>query len=283
MFEESVKRYLKGYKSDDPWSMEDGYILLGASQLYEVTGEGFYKDFVLTYMEQNISSDGVIHNCKEDDFLSVMQCGKSLITAYRWTENKKYKLAIGELVVKLSSQPRTPEHLFTQPDRGELSDNIEVLYKVEPFYMAYETFLGKKENYNDIINQFKAARAIMNSAKTTVLDTYNYSMALVDTVSVTSEQIFEHYKQLEVQLKEAIKVMLPYGDELDIAAGYVILKACNQGHLLREKYEHKGEKIVKKYLEKDLPADKKQIGIYMMAYAQLLKSGDGQSAGIYEA
>lgn len=160
-----------------------------------------------------------------------------------------------------------------------------------------------------------------------------YLMALIDVMSEMDETIFEHYKVLEELFREGIKGILQYQDHksklfyqvidrADIKGnyletsgsamiGYAILKGCNLGVLLKDKYQEIGEGIVTSLTENMLieidktlrlsnicsvaglgPAnnsrrdgsvdyylsepiicdDQKGVGAYMMAYAQKLMS-----------
>lgn len=101
-----------------------------------------------------------------------------------------------------------------------------------------------------------------------------FLMALTDTMDSMSIEIFEQYKKLETMFKQMLKGILQYQDEDsklfyqivdrgDIAGNYLetsgsamiayaILKGCNMGVLLKEKYAVIGEGILSSLLEKKL-------------------------------
>lgn len=68
--------------------------------------------------------------------------------------------------------------------RGEQPEEIlDALYRIQPFYMEYETVYGKKEKYNDIIGQFENAQKIMcGGGDRSIRSTVQYLAALADTM-----------------------------------------------------------------------------------------------------
>lgn len=98
-----------------------------------------------------------------------------------------------------------------------------------------------KENYSSIVTYFKA----MNT-----LDTAQIAV-LIDTIEQMSEEIFEHYKALQIIFKREVKRLLK---DAEIKGGLrealspeelgqflnSIQKACDMGVLLPEKYENIG-------------------------------------------
>ena len=55
---ERAEKFIKGYidrftsAKVDKWNYEDGCVLKGAIQMYKVTGEEYYKEFVLNYLKK---------------------------------------------------------------------------------------------------------------------------------------------------------------------------------------------------------------------------------------
>jgi unsaturated rhamnogalacturonyl hydrolase len=230
--------HFKNYKED--WNYEDGCVLMGCVQLFQATGDKRYQEFVLNYLEGFIREDGTIVNYEEDKFnIDSINPGKVLFSAYEWTGETKYLEAVERLMNQVRQQPRTGCGNFWHKKIYPNQIWLDGLYMAQPFYMAYETRLGKKENYNDIINQFKNVRKYLyNENKGLYYHAYDeareqfwadkatgtspnfwlrsmgwYLMALVDVMSEMDETIFEQYKVLEELLREAVKGILTYQDE----------------------------------------------------------------------
>lgn len=101
-----------------------------------------------------------------------------------------------------------------------------------PFFMEYETVCGKKERYNQIVDRMEeVAAAGFADAKTRNA----YLAALVDVIDGISFEIYEKYRALIAVYKQVLKDALKERTET-FELAYAILKGCNMGILLKEKY-----------------------------------------------
>lgn len=231
-----VKDYLEKFNKEKATSsIEAGYLLSGSLQMYLATGDVEYKKFITDYLESGNNSDD-------------LSIGKVLYYLYEETKDEKYKKAIEEFVEKGGNGPK----------------DLEEFYMVMPIYAEYGTKIWKKENYNNIMAQFKDMRNSIKSDSEKEL----YLMALVETLEVMSEEIFEHYKALEVFTKEVIREI----ENDSLVKAYGILKACRLKALLKEKYQETGIMILDSNSEPALD-NSKDVGVFMMAYAQALLLG----------
>ncbi len=240
-FEQYVTSYLKDYRNaKSDWNYEDGCVLMGASLLYQVTGDEYYKSFIVHYMEKFINEDGSI-NCynKEHYNIDSINAGKVLFFLYDETKEEKYRTAIEVLMDQLRCQPRTKSNNFWHKKIYPNQVWLDGLYMAQPFYMEYETRFNQKKNYNDILSQYKNVRKFLyNEDKKLYYHGYDeariqpwadkntgvssnfwlramgwYIMGLIDTMDKTSKEIFEHYKTLETLFKESIQGILLYQDK----------------------------------------------------------------------
>ncbi len=144
-------------------------------------------------------------------------------------------------------------------------NSVEEAYKVFPAFMKQDTEEGKKENYNAIHDSFKELDQIFYKEHQEVLlpKAGLYLMSLVDTMSVMSQEIFEHYKYFETLYKKALKKVLAFYQEetslfptnlnrpadsnnpVDITGtfmiAYAVLKGCRMKAILSEKYLDMGK------------------------------------------
>ncbi len=250
-------KHFKGYKEN--WNYEDGCILTGCAQLYEATGDQRFQKLVLEYLKNFIREDGTIANYEEEKYnIDSINSGKVLFAAYGWTGEEKYRRAIEVLMNQLRHQPRTKCGSFWHKKIYPNQIWLDGLYMAQPFYMAYETRLGKKENYNDIVRQFKNVRQYLyDQQKGLYYHAYDearelfwadkttgtspnfwlrsmgwYLMALVDVMSEMDETIFEQYKVLEDLLREAVRGILQYQDKESSLFYQVIDRADAEGNYL---------------------------------------------------
>lgn len=228
------------HKQEDKWNYEDGCVLMGALQLYEATKEDHYKKFIINYLENAIADEGVIKGYEESLYnIDSVAPGKVLFFAYEQTGHEKYRKAIEALMNQLRNHPRTQCGNFWHKNIYPNQIWLDGLYMAQPFYMAYETKFNNKENYEDIIDQFKNVRKyIYNERKGLYYHAYDearvqmwadkqtglspnfwirsmgwYLMAIIDTIDEMSKEASEGYQYLVDLLNEAIDGILQYQDE----------------------------------------------------------------------
>ena len=131
------------------------------------------------------------------------------------------------------------------------------------FYTKYETKLGGREHYQDVMNRYKAA-----SMREDVNHAY-FMTAIIEGIESIDQAIYEYYDGLKRLFKGSLRELI-MEDELDITdkalAAFSILKACRLKVILAEKYEKAGLDLYQQVLEdiqsKDL---NKGAAIMMMA------------------
>lgn len=289
---DKLEKYVRGYIDNftsakkDQWNYEDGCVLKGAVMMYEATKDDYYKDFVLKYFDKYINEDGSINFYELEEFnIDHISTGTVLFFAYDMTGEEKYRKAIEVLMEQIRKQPRTESGNFWHKSIYPNQIWMDGLYMGQVFYMQYETRFGGKEHYNDIISQFKNVRKFLfNEEKGLYYHAYDsvkeqpwanketgvsknfwlraigwYLIALIDTMSVMEQPIYEYYRDLQALFKETLTGILKYQDKetglfyqvVDKAdaegnyletsgsamIAYAILKACRMKVLLTEKYE----------------------------------------------
>ena len=236
-----IDRYLSGYKNyKDKWNYEDGCMLIACKDLYDVTEDQKYFDFIENYLKTYITDEGDILYYEKDNYnIDNILSGRALYFMYDKTGDEKYRKAIEVLMDQLRSHPRCETgnffHKKIYPDQIWLDG----LYMAQPFYMEYETRYDGKEKYNDIIDQFKNVEKYLGnkekclnyhacditkkafwankengcSANFWLRSMGWYMMALVDVMDLMSEEIFEQYAYLRDIYREHVDGLLKYQDE----------------------------------------------------------------------
>lgn len=225
----------------EKWNYEDGCVLQGAVYLYQVTGEEKYKDFVLNYLNDFISEDGQIKGYKEEDYnIDSIQPGRVVMAAMDWLpEEEKFQTAVETLRHQLENQPRCEIGNFWHKQIYPYQVWLDGLYMGQPFYAAYDTRFGKKENYRDIKDQFLNVRKhLFVEDKKLYMHAYDekrvqpwadsetglspnfwlraigwYLVGIVDTYEEMAEMVFEMREALVPLFQEAIEGLMPYRDE----------------------------------------------------------------------
>ena len=290
-----MNEYFKNYRYRNEYGdYEDGCALLAARQLHEVSGDEAYFSFIKNYADTFLSEEGGIRGDSQEAFSADwVHAGRIFFFLYRTTKEEKYRKAFESVMNRLCDYQRCECGNFVY--RGEQPEEIlDALYRIQPFYMEYETVYGKKEKYNDIIGQFENAQKIMcGGGDRSIRSTVQYLAALADTMDNMSIQIYEQYRKLQDMFKEMLKVVLGKRDAesglmqknvdggtengIDIfgsaVIGYCILKACRMGIILKEKYVGTGMEIVEKLMAEIKPSESTEvICAAIMAYGQYLQT-----------
>ncbi|MGL4402528.1 MAG: hypothetical protein ACRCTS_02200 [Fusobacteriaceae bacterium] len=145
---------------------------------------------------------------------------------------------------------------------SEAESALKELYSTLPYYAAYETFFNQKAGYDGIIKNFQDAKKHLVDEKTTGL----YLMTLVDTLENISEEIFEHYRNLQLVLKEIVVEVIDTQSQKDSSMiAYAIMKGVRLNQL-SEEYLEFGVKNFENLVH-NKPRD---IQAFMMAYSEYL-------------
>lgn len=235
------------------WNGKTALVLSGIWNLYEVSKDPVCRNLVKGAMDQ------LVQNLKEQGSgmisCEVLGCGRNLFPLYREQQDETYKAAAGELWQWLQNQNIFQEEMWT-----------EKLYLTEPFCLEYENQFREKEGYHQIQKQLADA-AQMAQEQLAGMDQAQagfYLMALADSSSLISEEVFDHYKNAERYFKNGLKLT---GYKTSSYAVYSILKGCRLGALLPEKYQKAAEQAL---IEDGVLTDD-NAGIMMMAYGEYAK------------
>lgn len=222
------------------WNYEDGCMLIGCIDLYYATADEEYKRFVMDYLNRFVREDGSIPNYETGKYnIDSINCGKALFFAWHETGDERWHKAIEFHMDRLRSHPRCQCGNFWHKENYPNQVWLDGLYMAQPFYMAYEKLFDKYSHLQDITNQFAVVREKLYDAekglsyhawdeariqpwanKETGLSPNFwlrsmgwYLMALIDCIDLSSEMLYEHYRALIDQFREAIRGILRYQDE----------------------------------------------------------------------
>ena len=233
-----IRHYLQDYSDyKSYWNYEDGCVLKGCADLYAVTREPAYRDFVLRYLERRVAPDGSIPTYETAQYnIDSINCGKALFFALDQTGDERYRKAIEYVMQRLREHPRcqcgSSWHKTIYPNQIWLDG----LYMAEPFYMEYEVRFGDDKRVSDILAQFANVRRLLyNQEKGLYYHACDearmqpwcnpvtgcspnfwlrsigwYLMALADGLALLPDRQSEAYRSLASLLDEAIRGILPY-------------------------------------------------------------------------
>ena len=143
------------------WNYIDGCMMTSLLNLYRITGNKKYLDFVNNFVDYYVFEDGSIRGFKKETYnIDNINEGRILFDLYNYTKIEKYRLAIDTLYSQLKDHPRTKEGNFFHKAIYDNQIWLDGLYMAQPFYTLYAM------NYNpslvdDIISQFSNVFEIM--------------------------------------------------------------------------------------------------------------------------
>ncbi len=234
----NMEQILSGEKNK--WNYVDGCMMKGILDMYTLTQENKYLQFVDDFVGYFVLEDGQIKTYDKESYnLDHINEGKVLEPLYRLTGKEKYRKAMDTLYAQLQEQPRTKEGNFWHKAIYPQQIWLDGLYMAQPFYMTYETQYNQMKNYKDIIEQFKVVERKMKDKKTGLYyHAYDssremfwcdsitglsqnfwgramgwYVMAILDTIEAMDEQIFDEYKYLIDLFKETMDALLKVQSE----------------------------------------------------------------------
>lgn len=252
--EKFIESYLSQYsRYKESWNYEDGCVFKGAIDLYRVTKEEKYLDFVLKQLEFFIKEDGDINNYQKEEFnIDNVNAGKVLFDVYEITGEEKYKKATELLREQLEKHPRTQENNFWHKQIYPNQVWLDGLYMAMPFYARYEKDFNSAKGFEDIHQQFvNVKKRIWDASKQLYYHGYDESrnerwcdpetglsknfwgramgwfvMAMVDTLEIMGSES-PYSKDLLAMLVEAIDGLLQYQDE-ESGMWYQVIDAQNK-------------------------------------------------------
>jgi unsaturated rhamnogalacturonyl hydrolase len=151
MAESTLKNHPGNYGS---WDYVTGTVLRGYMELWKITGEKKYYDYIKNTVDRVVTSDGSISGYILSDYnLDEIKEGCQLLFLYRETGLEKYKKAADLLRLQLSGHPRTSEGAFWHKKRYPWQIWLDGLYMGSPFYAEYGEVFNEPAAMDDVARQ----------------------------------------------------------------------------------------------------------------------------------
>ena len=221
------------------WNYIDGCMINSLYELYKTTNDSKYIEFIKYYISYYVFEDGTIRGYSPEKYSTDDVCeSRILFDLYNETKEEKYLKAIELTYSQVKAQPRTSTGNFWHKQIYPNQVWLDGLYMIQPFYVRYQTIIGKKD-YSDTVSQFKNVRRLMfNETDKLYYHGYDDSkkmfwanpetglsknywlrsigwflVGLVDCLDYMDEQMYDEYNSLKEILKEAIDGILRYQDK----------------------------------------------------------------------
>ena len=158
MADSEIKRYPESWMVDFSWRPKwdycNGFELQAIYQVWKLTGNQKYYDYVKSYADTIIHLDGNITGYKPEDYnLDKLNSGKFLFDLYSKTHILKYKLAIELLRNQIKNQPRTSDGGFWHKKVYPNQMWLDGLYMASPFLAQYASRFNEKGLFDEVAHQ----------------------------------------------------------------------------------------------------------------------------------
>ncbi len=149
------------------WNYIDGCMMIALLNMYKITGEQRYFDFVENFLSYYVHEDGTILGFDESDYNLDNVCeGRVLFDVYAATGKEKYRKAMELIHGQILRQPRTYEGNFWHKKIYPNQVWLDGLYMAQVFYIRYTTQYENCAAYEDIRRQFATVRKRMFDPET---------------------------------------------------------------------------------------------------------------------
>lgn len=136
------------------WSHEYAVVLKGFEDLWRVTGDKRYFDYIKTTIDDVLDADGKIHGYALEHYsLDHMNSGRQLFVLSEQTKDKRYEKAADMLREQYRSHPRNAKGGFWH--KASLADQMYMdgIYMGSVFYAEYAARHNDNAAFDDIAKQ----------------------------------------------------------------------------------------------------------------------------------
>jgi unsaturated rhamnogalacturonyl hydrolase len=136
------------------WDYVTGTVLKAFYELWRLTGDEKYYDYIKNTVDNVISEGGAIEGYNKEEYnIDEINEGRMLLLLYRETGESRYSIAAGTLRQQLMDHPRTSEGGFWHKLRYPNQMWLDGLYMGSPFLAEYGKVFDEPADYDDVINQ----------------------------------------------------------------------------------------------------------------------------------
>lgn len=137
------------------WNYEQGLMLDAFYQVWKISGEQKYFDYIKKNIDYYIEDNGNIKTYKMEDYnIDNISPGRVLLHLYTETKELKYKKVADTLLKQLKDHPRNSKGGFWHKKIYPNQMWLDGLYMAQPFYSRYAVLFDKSEFFDDVLNQF---------------------------------------------------------------------------------------------------------------------------------
>jgi rhamnogalacturonyl hydrolase YesR len=132
------------------WCYTQGYVLRGFEMLHESTKDRRYRDYVVKFADQHVDAAGNISGFRGAS-LDDMMAGTAVVAAYRYTGEKRYKLAADRIREAFRDYPRNSDGGFYHAKSPTMAHEmwIDGVFMGGMFLLGYGEHVADREACSD--------------------------------------------------------------------------------------------------------------------------------------
>jgi unsaturated rhamnogalacturonyl hydrolase len=152
MAESIMNRHQKVY---DDWNYVTGTVLRGFEEVWRLTGDKKYYNYIKDTIEPLVHEDGSIEKYRVEDYnIDRVQSGRMVLFLYKETDDEKYRKAADLIRSQFKGHPRIKAGGLWHKKIYPWQMWLDGLYMGQPFYAEYAKLFGETDIFDDVVNQF---------------------------------------------------------------------------------------------------------------------------------
>lgn len=161
----------------DQWNHEYGVVLKGIEEVWKLTGDQKYLDYIKNSISPNINQDGSIKGYKKEIYeVDNINSGRLLFELYKQTKDDKYKKAADHLRDQFNTHPKSSVGVFLHSKAQEEINFIDSCYMGFVYLIQYANVFGDDQIQDDVVDQLiTMARLNQDPATGLLVQGYNHT------------------------------------------------------------------------------------------------------------
>lgn len=136
------------------WNYETGTVLRGFEELYKVSGDERFFNYVKNTVDAAINSNGTISYYTMSEYnLDQIKEGSLALYLYEETGDERYRIAADTLNRQLANHPTTREGGYWHKNKYPYQMWLDGLYMAEPFNAHYGAMFDQPGHFDDVVLQ----------------------------------------------------------------------------------------------------------------------------------
>ena len=164
MAESIMNRHRDRY---DDWNYVTGTVLRGFEEVWRLTGDAKYYNYIKDTIDPLVHEDGSIDGYRIEDYnLDEVQSGRMILFLFKETDDEKYRKAADLIRSQFKGHPRIKAGGLWHKKIYPWQMWLDGLYMGQPFYAEYAMMFNEPAIFDDVVKQFQLIHDNLRDKKT---------------------------------------------------------------------------------------------------------------------